>query len=69
MASEQSRPKLARLINSEELSRKLESRLGEVVTHADQRGFPQPVGAYHGIMVWDETQVDRWLDHDNGHSG
>lgn len=62
MESEQTKPKLARLIDSAELSRKLETRLGEVVSHADQRGFPQPVGAYHGTMVWDEADVDRWLD-------
>jgi predicted DNA-binding transcriptional regulator AlpA len=65
MESERSRPKLARLIDSEELSHKLEARLGEVVSHAEQRGFPRPVGAYHGTMLWDETDVDRWLDHDD----
>jgi hypothetical protein len=61
MDSEQSRPKLARLIDREELARKLEARLGEVVTHSDQHGFPRPVGTYHGTMLWEETDVDRWL--------
>lgn len=64
MEIEQSRPELARLINSEELARKLEVRLGEVVSHAEQRGFPRPVGGYHGTMLWDEAAVDRWLDRD-----
>lgn len=64
MESEQSRPGLARLIDSEELAQKLESRLGEVVSHADQHGFPRPVGGYHGTMLWDEATVDRWLDND-----
>jgi hypothetical protein len=62
MESEQSRPKLARLIDSEELSRKLEARLGEVVSHANQRGLPTPVGYYHDRMLWDETEVDAWLE-------
>lgn len=65
MDSGQSRPKLARLIDSEDLSHKLEARLGEVVTHADQRGFPRPVGSYHGTMVWDERDVDDWLDREH----
>lgn len=62
MQSEQSMPKLARLIDRDELSSKLEARLGEVVSHADQHGFPRPVGVYHDTMLWDETDVDRWLD-------
>ena len=64
MDSESSRPRLAPLIDSEELSRKLEARLGEVVSHADQRGFPRPVGSYHGTMLWDEEDVEAWLDHE-----
>jgi predicted DNA-binding transcriptional regulator AlpA len=62
METEQTRPNLARLIDSEQLSAKLEMRLGEVVSHAEQHGFPQPVGNYRSRLLWDETDVDTWLD-------
>jgi hypothetical protein len=62
MEPEQSRPKLARLIDSEEVSRKLEKRLGEVVPHAKQHGLPRPVAYYRDRMLWDEVEVDTWLE-------
>jgi predicted DNA-binding transcriptional regulator AlpA len=65
MESECSRPKLARLIDSEQLSRKLEMRLGEVVSHTEQRGFPRPVAYYRDRMLWDEAEVDSWLERDD----
>jgi hypothetical protein len=67
MESEQSGPKLARLIDSEQLSRKLEMRLGEVVSHAEQFGFPRPVGYYLDRMLWNEADVDTWLERDDQH--
>jgi hypothetical protein len=54
-------PKLVPLIDKEQLARKLELRLGEVVSHSQQRGFPLPVGYFRGRMLWDEASVDRWL--------
>jgi hypothetical protein len=53
---------LAALIDREQLARKLEIRLGEVVSHAAQRGFPRPVAYFRGRMLWDERTVDEWLD-------
>jgi hypothetical protein len=50
------------LIDEEQLAHKFELRLGEVVTHAQQRGFPAPVALFRGRMLWEETAVDRWLD-------
>ncbi len=54
-------PKLVPLIDKEQLARKLELRLGEVVSHSQQRGFPFPVGYFRGRMLWDEASVDHWL--------
>jgi hypothetical protein len=52
---------LARLIDREQLARRLEVRLAEVVTHAQQQGFPRPTAYYRGRMLWDEHAVERWL--------
>jgi predicted DNA-binding transcriptional regulator AlpA len=53
--------RLAALIDREQLARKLEIRLGEVVSHAQQEGFPSPVAYFRGRMLWDEAAVDEWL--------
>ena len=49
------------LIDREQLARKLELRLGEVVAHVEQRGFPRPVAYYRGRTLWDEAAVQQWL--------
>jgi len=49
------------LIDGEQLSHKLASRLGEVVSHSQQLGFPPPVARFRGQMLWNESDVDRWL--------
>ena len=38
------------LIDREQLARKLELRLGEVVAHVEQRGFPRPVASYDSSL-------------------
>jgi predicted DNA-binding transcriptional regulator AlpA len=48
-------------MDREQLARKLELRLGEVVAHSQQRGFPPPVAYYRGRMLWDESSIQRWL--------
>ena len=60
-AADRDRPQLTRLMDREQLARKLELRLGEVVAHAQQRGFPPPVAYYRGRMLWDESSIQRWL--------
>ena len=55
------RQQLTPLIDREQLARKLELRLGEVVAHAQQSGFPRPVAYYRGRMLWDEAAIQRWL--------
>jgi hypothetical protein len=59
--ADRERPQLTRLMDREQLARKLELRLGEVVVHAQQRGFPPPVAYYRGRMLWDESAIQRWL--------
>ena len=54
-------PSLVSLIDEEQLAHKLETRVGEVVTHAQQSGFPSPVAYYRGRILWDEAAIDRWL--------
>ena len=54
-------PELVALIDAEELQQRLERRLGEVVTHAQQHGLPTPVARFRGRLLWDESAVDRWL--------
>jgi predicted DNA-binding transcriptional regulator AlpA len=54
-------PGLLALIDKEQLAHKLELRAGEVVSHAQQEGFPVPVGYYRGRILWDEAAIDRWL--------
>jgi predicted DNA-binding transcriptional regulator AlpA len=56
------RPELTRLIDREQLARKLDLRLEDVVAHAKQRGFPRPVSYYRGRRLWEEAAVDRWLE-------
>ncbi len=46
------RSQLSRLIDREQLARTLQLRLGDVVAHAQQRGFPRPVAYYRGRMLW-----------------
>jgi predicted DNA-binding transcriptional regulator AlpA len=55
------RSQLSRLIDREQLARTLELRLGEVVAHAEQRGFPRPVAYYRGRMLWEERSIKQWL--------
>jgi hypothetical protein len=57
-------PGLAVLIDKEQLARKLEMRAGEVVSHAQQLGFPTPVAYFRGRILWDESAIDRWLGED-----
>jgi predicted DNA-binding transcriptional regulator AlpA len=54
-------PGLMSLIDKEQLAHKLEMRVGEVVTHAQQRGFPSPIAYFRGRILWDETAIHRWL--------
>ena len=54
-------PDLLPMIDSEQLGHKLGLRMGEVVTHSQQRGFPAPIAYFRGRMLWDESEVDRWL--------
>ena len=54
------RSQMSRLIDREQLARTLELRLGEVVAHARQRGFPRPVAYYRGRMLWEEHSVQQW---------
>jgi anti-sigma B factor antagonist len=49
------------LIDREQLAHKLEVRLGEVVAHSQQHGFPRPVAYFRGRMLWDLTAVEAWL--------
>jgi predicted DNA-binding transcriptional regulator AlpA len=52
---------LMALIDKEQLARKLERRSGEVVSHAQQQGFPTPVAYFRGRILWDEAAIDEWL--------
>jgi predicted DNA-binding transcriptional regulator AlpA len=54
-------PGLTALIDKEQLAHKLEMRSGEVVTHAQQQGFPSPVAYFRGRILWDEAAIDQWL--------
>jgi len=42
---------LVSLIDEEQLAHKLETRVGEVVTHAQQSGFPSPVAYHRGRIL------------------
>lgn len=57
-------PGLTALIDKEQLAHKLEMRAGEVVTHAQQQGFPAPVAYFRGRILWDEAAIDQWLGED-----
>jgi predicted DNA-binding transcriptional regulator AlpA len=59
--ADEDRSQLSRLIDREQLARTLELRLGEVVAHAQQRGFPRPVAYYRGRMLWEERSIKQWL--------
>jgi hypothetical protein len=52
---------LTALIDKEQLAYKLQLRLGDVVAHSKQIGFPGPVAYFRGRSLWDEASVDRWL--------
>jgi hypothetical protein len=52
---------LAALIDKGQLAYKLEMRAGEVVSHAQQQGFPSPVAYFRGRILWDEAAIDGWL--------
>jgi predicted DNA-binding transcriptional regulator AlpA len=54
-------PGLMALIDQEQLAKKLEMRAGEVVSHAQQQGFPSPVAYFRGRILWDEAAIDQWL--------
>jgi predicted DNA-binding transcriptional regulator AlpA len=54
-------PGLRGLIDKDQLARKLEMRVGEVVSHAQQQGFPPPVAYFRGRILWDEAAIDKWL--------
>jgi predicted DNA-binding transcriptional regulator AlpA len=54
-------PGLVALIDTQQLAHKLELRAGEIVSHAQQLGFPLPVAYFRGRILWDEAAVDRWL--------
>ena len=54
-------PGLMALIDKEQLAYKLELRAGEAVSHAQQDGFPAPVGYFRGRIVWDAAAIDHWL--------
>jgi hypothetical protein len=57
-------PGLMALIDKEQLAHRLEMRVGEVVSHAQQQGFPAPVGYFRGRILWDEAAIDHWLGED-----
>jgi predicted DNA-binding transcriptional regulator AlpA len=57
----QQAPMLTALIDKEQLAHKLALRVGEVVAHATQNGFPRPVAYFRGRMLWDEAAIDHWL--------
>jgi len=52
---------LMALIDKDQLASKLEARSGEVVSHAQQQGFPPPVAYFQGRILWDEAAIDEWL--------
>jgi predicted DNA-binding transcriptional regulator AlpA len=54
-------PGLTQLIDKEQLAHELEMRSGEVVSHAQQQGFPSPVAYFRGRILWDEAAIDQWL--------
>lgn len=54
-------PGLIALIDKDQLAHKLEMRSGEVVSHAQQQGFPSPVAYFRGRILWDEVEIDVWL--------
>jgi predicted DNA-binding transcriptional regulator AlpA len=54
-------PGLMALIDKEQIAHKLELRAGEVVSHAQQEGFPVPIAYFRGHILWDEAAIDRWL--------
>ena len=54
-------PGLMALIDKDQLAHKLEMRTGEVVSHAQQQGFPSPVAYFRGRILWDEVAIDEWL--------
>jgi hypothetical protein len=57
-------PELMALIDKEQLAHRLEMRVGDVVTHAQQQGFPPPVAYFRGRILWDEAAIDGWLGED-----
>jgi hypothetical protein len=54
-------PGLMALIDQEQLAKELETRAGEVVSHAQQQGFPAPVAYFRGHILWDAAAIDQWL--------
>jgi len=54
-----SRP--ARLLDREQLARKLTLSRAEVNELAGQPGFPQVAGYFRGRLLWDESAVEAWL--------
>jgi len=59
-------PGLRALIDKEQLAHKLRLRVGDVVAHAHQKGFPAPVAYFRGRILWDEASVDSWLGEQPG---
>jgi mannose-6-phosphate isomerase-like protein (cupin superfamily)/predicted DNA-binding transcriptional regulator AlpA len=54
-----SRP--ARLLDREQLARKLTLSRAEVTELAGQPGFPHVAGYFRGRLLWDESAVEAWL--------
>ena len=57
----QSVPRPARLLDREQLARKLTLSRSEVSELAGQPGFPGVAGYFRGRLLWDESAVDAWL--------
>jgi hypothetical protein len=53
--------RLTPLIDKEQLAHKLQMRVGDVVVHSQQSGFPAPMAYFRGRILWEEATVDRWL--------
>ncbi|MDX6547891.1 MAG: hypothetical protein QOG33_1441 [Gaiellales bacterium] len=61
MTGQNGPPGLRALIDKEQMAHKLRLRVGDVVAHAHQKGFPAPVAYFRGRTLWDEASVDSWL--------
>jgi mannose-6-phosphate isomerase-like protein (cupin superfamily)/predicted DNA-binding transcriptional regulator AlpA len=51
------------LIDKDHVAGRLSTSRREVAELIRQPGFPRPVGYFRGRLVWDESDIQWWLDH------